>query len=124
MMRVMVVDDDESILRTVELVLRTGGFEVVKASSGGECLEQLRRDFCGVILMDIMMPGLDGWSTIRRMVEEGLVGGRLVCMLTARELPGEEANGLQEYVFDYLAKPFDAPSLLAMVRNAATVLAA
>ena len=120
---VMIVDDDPGVLKSAAIVLASRGFHVVRATSGEECLEALRRGFQGVILMDIMMPGLSGWETIRAMQAESLLGeNRLVCMLTARQDPGAESEGLQECVFDYLAKPFDNQQLLALVENASAIL--
>ena len=61
---VMVVDDDPSIRDTVEIVLNTKGYSVCIAEGGRECLDKLRNGFRGLILMDVMMPKLDGWDTI------------------------------------------------------------
>jgi DNA-binding response OmpR family regulator len=74
--------------------------------------------------MDIMMPGLSGWETIQAMVAENLTEGVLICMLTAKSSPGTEGQGSEEYVFDYLAKPFENSVLLACVDNAASFLQA
>lgn len=120
----MIVDDDPAIRKTVEIILHLGGYQVAKAASGQDCLALLREGFRGVILMDIMMPELNGWQTIRSMAQDGLHQGCLICMLTARTHPGDEAEGLEEMVFDYLAKPFDAAALLALVGNAAGFLPA
>ena len=124
MKTVMVVDDDEGVLKAVGLALRRSGCEVVLAPSGEDCLRTLRNGFKGVILMDIMMPGLSGWQTIRAMVTEGLIEGVLICMLTAKSSPGSEGQGMEEFVFDYLAKPFENSALRACVDNAATFLEA
>ena len=119
---VMIVDDDSLILNTVKIVLQRRGYEVVQAPSGMDCLEHLRQGFRGVILMDIMMPGLDGWQTIRALVNEQLQAGNMICMLTAKSSVGAEANGLEEFVFDYLTKPFGERALLDMVENAIAFL--
>lgn len=121
---VMIVDDDPGILESVTLLLKLRGFTVVQATSGGACLEALRGGFRGVILMDVMMPGMSGWDTIRAMVAEHLLGDNLVCMLTALTEPGADSEGLQESVFDYLPKPFDAQQLSQMVEYAAGYLSA
>lgn len=120
---VMIVDDDSGVLKSATIVLASRGYRVVTATSGEECLDALRGGFQGVILMDIMMPGLSGWETIRAMQAENLLGeNRLVCMLTTRQNPGGDCEGLQECVFDYLAKPFDNEQLLALVENASALL--
>jgi CheY-like chemotaxis protein len=115
---VMIVDDDPGIRRTVSLVLQPCGFQVVPAEDGATCLESLRRGFRGVILMDIMMPGLNGWQTVRGITSEGLHENNLICMLTTIVEPGSEGEDLQEWVFDYLPKPFGVESLRGMVENA------
>ncbi len=120
---VMIVDDDPGVSKSAALVLASRGYRVVRAASGEECLATVRGGFQGVILMDIMMPGLSGWDTIRALLAECLLGERqLICMLTARPGPGRESEGLQEWVFDYLSKPFDNEQLLSMVGNASELL--
>ncbi len=124
MRKVLIVDDDEDIRRSVGRLLRLGGFEVALALSGEDCLAALRGGFQGVVLMDIMMPGLTGWGTMRAMVKENLMGGVLVCMLTAKSSPGADGEGLEPFAFDYLPKPFDNTALLQCVHNAMGFLAA
>ena len=118
----MIVDDDTSIAICVDKVLTAAGYGVVKSVNGAECLKALRAGFRGVLLMDIMMPQMDGWATIRAMVQEGLHEGNLICMLTAIEDPAGAGEGLQEYVHNYLPKPFDSEELLAVVRDACECL--
>jgi len=120
----MIVDDDEGVLSTVALLLETQGFNVAKAPSGRDCLELLRRGFHGVILMDIMMPEMNGWQTIRSIVAEHLLQDNLICMLTAKAEPGPEGEGLQECVFDYLPKPFGPNQIACVVDHAFKCLAA
>lgn len=113
--RVMIVDDDPSILETVEIILDTGGYSIYTAESGKECLDKLRKDFKGLILMDIMMPKMDGWDTIAAIVDEGLLEGNIICMLTAVNDPGPKMEKLTEYVMDYIRKPFTSEELLETV---------
>lgn len=114
---VMIVDDDPAIRDTVEIVLEDEGFNLTTAASGPEGLEHLRSGFQGLILMDIMMPEMDGWDTLKSMQEEGLLDGNVVCMLTAVDQPGEKSDGLQECVLDYMTKPFDSSRLVAMIND-------
>jgi DNA-binding response OmpR family regulator len=62
--------------------------------------------------MDIVMPGMDGWDTIQRVVDEGLYTGNLVCMLTGQDEPDIKMEHLKEYVLDYIRKPFEAKRLV------------
>jgi len=118
----MIVDDERSVVEGVGIVLRRSRFEVVEAPSGEEGLEALRAGFRGVVLMDIMMPGMTGWETIRAAARENLLEHSLVCMLTARAWPGREGEGLEEHVFDYLPKPFSNSDLVQLVSTAAECL--
>ena len=120
---VLVVDDDADISRTLSLVLRRHGCVVTVARSGHECLRELRAGFRGLILMDVMMPGLNGWATIRAIQEEGLLPGNLICMLTACVEPTADGEGLEAHVFDYLVKPFETEELLHVVKLASSQLA-
>jgi DNA-binding response OmpR family regulator len=121
---VMMVDDDPAVLFTVRTVLQREGIDVHTASSGKACLDALREGFRGVILMDVMMPELDGWQTVQRMVEEDLLPGNVVCMLTAVVSPGDDMEGLKEYVLDYIRKPFEIKDLVHTVRHCQSVLPA
>jgi CheY-like chemotaxis protein len=113
--QIMVVDDDPSIRTTIEIVLNTKGYSICVVESGKKCLEKLREGFRGLILMDIMMPEMDGWDTISAIEDEGLHGGNVICMLTALNDPGPKLEKLTEYVMDYVRKPFTSEELLETV---------
>jgi CheY-like chemotaxis protein len=113
----MVVDDDPGILYTVRTVLMNSGYEVWTASNGAQCIEQLKNGFSGLILLDIMMPDQDGWSTIRQIHEEQLDGRTLICMLTAKQDPDAPLDELKESVLEYVRKPFTADELVKVVNN-------
>ena len=114
---VMIVDDEPSILIAVRVLLEPEGFEVLTVDSGAKCIEELKKGFRGVILMDIMMPRMDGWDTIKSLVEEGLIEGNVIAMLTAKDAPGQKMEGLQEYVIDYITKPFEPDELVTYIRE-------
>ena len=113
--KVLVVDDDLAIRMSVELVFEEAGYEVILAESGKHCLEILKNGYKGVILMDIMMPKMDGWDTIKAIVDENLLEGNIIAMLTARDAPDVKMNPLKEYVIDYINKPFEPEELIATV---------
>ena len=71
-MKILIVDDDEDLRTTFKLLLQEQGHELHFAENGEQCLMRLRDGFRGLILMDIMMPGLNGWETIENMVELNL----------------------------------------------------
>ena len=112
---VMIVDDNAFIRESVEILFQTANNRIVMADGGEACLKQLEAGFRGVILMDVMMPGLDGWDTIRQIIGRGLYEGNIIIMLTAKGEPDVKMEGIQEYVTDYVTKPFDPMKLLDTV---------
>lgn len=114
---VMIVDDEECIRETVFELLLSEGIGVLTASGCEQCLEHLKAGFRGIILMDVMMPGKNGWQTVRAIKEHQLLPGNIVIMLTALEQPDEQMDGLQEIIIDYITKPFEPESLIDSIRN-------
>ena len=114
--RVMLVDDEEMIRDSVAVFFQSEGVGILTAASGEECLEHLDAGFRGVILMDVMMPEMNGWDTIRRIVENDLYEGNIIVMLTALNAPDNKMEGIQEYVTDYLTKPFNPDELMDVLR--------
>lgn len=112
---VMIVDDDAHVRIAVRTILSEAGFTVVYADSGPACLEVLRKGFSGVILLDIMMPEMDGWDTIAAILKENLFKDIVITMLTAKSVPDTKMIGLQEWVLDYLTKPFESEDLIEKV---------
>lgn len=115
--RVMLVDDEECIRETISELLDSEGIDIVTANGGGECINYLRNGFKGVILMDVMMPGQDGWATIREIEKAGLLRGNIISMLTALDVPDERMEGLQEVVIDYITKPFEPAGFIVSVKK-------
>ncbi len=114
---VLIVDDDRSVIRTVKRILTRAGLNVYVAESGEECLNHLEKGFQGLILMDIIMPEMDGWDTIDEIVKRGLMKDIIICMLTGKDEPGERMESLKEYVIDYIRKPFNMETLVDVVKN-------
>lgn len=112
---VMIVDDEPSIRLTVKAVLEPRGFKVTPAASGDECIAELEKGFRGVILMDVMMPEMNGWETIKQIDEKGLREGNLIVMLTAKQDPDAELAQLAEMVTYYIRKPFESAHLVSIV---------
>lgn len=120
--RVMLVDDEEVIRESVEIFFQSSALELLTVASGNECLERLEAGFRGVILMDVMMPGMNGWDTIRNIVERNLFEGNIIVMLTALSSPDCGLEGIQEYVTDYVTKPFNPNEMLESVHYYLTLL--
>ena len=114
--KLMIVDDDPDILITIRGIFEREGYEVFTVDSGMDCIKELERGFKGVILMDIMMPFMDGWDTIREIVKRGLSEDVIISILTAKGTPDHERmKGLESYVQDYISKPFDLKQLISSV---------
>lgn len=114
--KIMLVDDEEIIRESVGTFFESEGISYLTADGGDACLEHLEAGFRGVILMDVMMPGMNGWDTIRKIVEEDLFDGNIIVMLTALNAPDNKMEGIQEYVTDYLTKPFNPDELLDVIQ--------
>lgn len=120
--KIMVVDDNEYVRASVEIICQSVQLDLTSASCGQECLEQLEGGFRGVILMDIMMPEMDGWDTIREIVRRGLYNGNIIVMLTGMGEPDAKMDGVQEYVTDYMTKPFGPDQLIESLQYYLTLL--
>lgn len=112
---IMVVDDDEDILFTIRSIFKKHSVPVIIAKSGVECLEHLKNGFRGVVLMDVMMPGMDGWDTIKEIVNRGYADDLIISMFTAKDVPDTKMEYLKEYVIDYITKPFEPQELIDIV---------
>lgn len=111
--KILVVDDEPLITESLEYSLKQEGFEVVVAHDGHQALEITRREIPDLIVLDIMLPGMDGWETTRRLRQESTVP---IIMLTARGQEIDRVLGLEMGADDYLAKPFSFRELLARIR--------
>lgn len=118
--RVLVVDDDDGIRDVVDIALNlVGGFDVTCASSGEEALSLLDDHSFDVVVLDVMMPGLDGPSTLRRMRSTFNGSDVPVVFLTAKAQPHERMELQSLGVSGVIVKPFDPLTLADDVRNLA-----
>ena len=116
--KIMIVDDDPDILITIRKIFEYEGYEVLTVDSGKDCIKELERGFKGVILMDIMMPFMDGWETIRKIIDKGFTQDIAISIVTAQGSPGQDKmKGLEPYIHDYIPKPFDLQELISNVNN-------
>jgi two-component system, OmpR family, alkaline phosphatase synthesis response regulator PhoP len=112
--RVLVVEDDPHLAAGVIENLRAEGYEVSTAGDGEQALGWLRANPCALILLDVMLPGMDGFAVCRSLRAQG--NNTPVLFLTARGDPADRVRGLQSGGDDYLAKPFHLQELLLRVR--------
>lgn len=111
--RVLVVDDEPRYLRLLEANLKTEGYEVTLAQDGLQALEIFSSSLADLVLLDVMMPGLDGFSVCQRIRQFSNVP---IIMLTAKGEEQDRVRGLDLGADDYLVKPFSATEVLARVR--------
>lgn len=116
--QVMVIDDEEDYRIIIQEVLRSAGMEVRLASDGQEGLKLLKEKPAEIVLVDWMMPRMDGEQFCRAMRAEPTLKDLPVLMLTVRQTADEELEALHFGVDDFVVKPFKAPELLARVRAA------
>jgi DNA-binding response OmpR family regulator len=113
-MRVLLVEDDTRIARFVAKGLREQSYAVDVATSGDDALYQAEINSYDLFILDVMIPGLDGFAVCRRIRESGI---RVpILMLTARDAVGDRITGLDHGADDYLTKPFEFGELLARLR--------
>ncbi|MEV4217644.1 response regulator transcription factor [Nonomuraea sp. ATR24] len=112
--RLLVVDDEPALREALQSSLEFEGYRVVTADDGQAALEELARQPYDAVLLDVMMPRLDGLTACRRL--RGTGNHVPVLMLTARDAVGDRVSGLDAGADDYLVKPFELDELLARVR--------
>jgi DNA-binding response OmpR family regulator len=112
---ILLVEDEEKLARFVELELTHEGYRVEKSGNGREALEMALRGHYDLILLDIMLPGLNGLEVLRRLLKEKEVP---VILLTARDAVMDKVSGLDAGAVDYITKPFAIEELLARIRVA------
>ena len=115
--KILVADDDEAILRLVEINLELDGFEVITAADGEEALRLVHEHLPALVLLDVMMPKLDGYEVCERIRADGRTRSINVIMLTAKSLSADKIVGLTAGADDYVLKPFDPMELVARVRS-------
>jgi CheY-like chemotaxis protein len=114
MKKIMVVDNEPDIVDLTRTVLEIGGYQVVPAYSGEECLKLLEKESVDLILLDIMMPGMSGWDVFNRIKRNDK--GIKVAFMSVLEISEKRKQVLlDEGLADYIMKPFDKDTLLNKV---------
>ena len=116
-MRILVVEDDREISRLIETCLKIEGYEVFIASNGEEALQLAAAEPLNLILMDVMMPQMDGMDALKRLKEDKKTAGIPVVMLTAKTTSEEIVQSLQAGADLHLIKPFTCSELTAIIRR-------
>ena len=117
MKKILVVDDEDDILHFLEMVLREKGYQVTTASGGHEALTRAQIDKPDLVLLDIMMPQMDGWEVLKLLRVDEETRRIPVAMLSARTEAKDRVQGLQEGAIDYICKPFSLTELLGKIET-------
>jgi len=111
--RILAVDDEQRLINFMRMNLELEGCQVISANSGREALDRVREDMPDVVLLDIMMPGMDGYETLRRLRTFSQVP---VLILTAKDDEEDRIRGLELGADDYIGKPFGHRELISRIR--------
>lgn len=118
MTKIMIVDDEPDLLDVVRLILESDGYQVVTAGSGAEALEKIEREMPDLVLLDIIMPKMDGWEVFSRIKGNPKTHDIPVIMLTAKDQRIDKLIGLHVVkVDDYITKPFGRAELLERIKK-------
>jgi DNA-binding response OmpR family regulator len=115
--RVLVIDDEAPIRLLCRVNLEAEGMKVIEAADGPTGLEQAREEVPDVVLLDVMMPGLDGWRVAEQLLEDERTNDIPIIFLTARAEFRDRARGLDIGGVDYVTKPFNPLELAPLVRE-------
>ena len=115
--KILAVDDEKHIVRLVEINLKKAGYEVTTASNGREALEAVALSTPDLIVMDVMMPEMDGFAALKKLKENSATSNIPVIMLTAKAQDADVFKGWQSGADLYLTKPFNPAELLTFVQR-------
>lgn len=115
--RILVIEDDPNALRLVEYTLGQEGYQVITAADGLEGLKKAREEHPDLIILDIMLPGLDGYEVCQQLRQEPKTIKLPILMLSAKAREIDKATGLKVGADDYLTKPADPAMIVAKVKT-------
>lgn len=115
--KILIIDDDATMVNLLSTVLEFEGYETRKALSGKEALESIDGDLPDIILLDIMMPGMDGFEVLARLRGDARTERLPVIMLTARTEDRDIFEGWRRGADEYVTKPFDPRELVQAIKN-------
>ena len=117
MIKILVAEDEPQTAQLIEFKLKQQGFAVIHARDGDEAMNLLPREMPDLVVLDAMMPVMDGFEVLRRMKESPVLKNIPVIMLTAKSKDKDVVAGLELGAADYIVKPFSPPELVARVRK-------
>ncbi|MFA5143266.1 MAG: response regulator transcription factor [Candidatus Omnitrophota bacterium] len=115
--KILIVDDEKQLVSLVSLHMKMSGYEVLSAKDGEEALAITKEEAPDLIILDLMLPKIDGWEVCKRLRAESKIGDIPVIMLTARSEAGDKLKGFECGADDYVTKPFSPRELVARVKR-------
>jgi DNA-binding response OmpR family regulator len=115
--RVLVIDDEAPIRLLCRVNLEAAGMEIIEAEDGPSGLEAARSEHPDAILLDVMMPGMDGWQVLEELLDDERTNDIPIIFLTARAEVRDQARGLELGGVDYITKPFSPVDLAPLVED-------
>ncbi|MBM4059671.1 MAG: response regulator [Planctomycetes bacterium] len=112
---VLIIEDEKLIIVSTQMVLEAAGFRVDSATNGEDGIAKARSRSPDLILLDIMMPGIDGWETLTRLKRDPATAGIPVVIFTAREHARGHQKSSEMGAVDYFRKPFEPDELIELV---------
>lgn len=114
---VLIIEDEKLIIVSTQMVLEAAGFRVESATNGEDGINKARAQSPDLILLDIMMPGIDGWETLTRLKRDQATAGIPVVIFTAREHSRGHQKSTEMGAADYFRKPFEPDELIELVEK-------
>jgi len=116
--QLLVVDDEEDILTALKSFYEQYDVDVTAVTNGRECIKKIEQGFSGIVLIDIMMPQMDGWQTINELVKRGLTDKLKIKIITGKGTRDHsKIRSLAPYIDDYIGKPFTHEMLLSIIEH-------
>ena len=116
--RILVVDDQREILDVTSLVLQSAGYSTETASSGDEALDRVTSEPFDLVLLDINMPGMDGWETLRLLRADDQLEQLVVIMFSIKGEVSDKVHSLQEGASGFISKPYEVDDLVHRIDRA------
>jgi DNA-binding response OmpR family regulator len=114
----MIVDDEPDVLNSLKTILEQEKYEVITVENGDECLKQLKEDFQDIILINILIPDMNGWDTIKEIVNRGYIKNVTINIVTGMGVKDHQQMGiLDPYIYDYLTKSVNIEELIKSIEK-------
>lgn len=117
MKKILIVDDEPNIIMSLEYALQKNGFEVFVARDGQEALDILKKKVPDLVLLDIMMPNVDGYETLQKIKKNEKLAAVKVLFLSAKNKPADIEKGLQLGAVGYVTKPFSLKKMITEINE-------